>query len=427
MRAINLLALLSFSVASLAQELPYNPSQKVKLEPGVQQLDVFLKQLSKKARITFSFDTKKINASKSVAWTLQEGTLKEVLAELSKLINIEAVEVDNHIVLISRPKPQKTAQPKNLKKHDLPQLSAEKTDAGENETLKKSPRITPTSLTPINAHQSNSKSMSASLPANDDNDTLEIKTVTADSSVLPPLDPSPKTETTLIDQPQVPKKNEIKIDSIEKSIIPSIIKNSTTPDSPKTVKEKKNIRFFIKGGITANEIMYSNATLQVGLPEVYGTFSAGTNFNLTELRFGGGTSIRLSDSWRLNLQVDFGKTIRNFKDFETDSSGAPINSADAKRIKVNGKATRINILFERKLSKNLSLQLGPTFTMMKTEYFVNNRATKAGSLGTDADKKYRTVSPPFLISNSFNANSTSNSKIWVGVQVGLFYTIRVGK
>lgn len=73
------------------------------------------------------------------------------------------------------------------------------------------------------------------------------------------------------------------------------------------------------------------------------------------------------------------------------------------------------------------LGAGITLNYLKTNYSSNGNAVTLSNLlpiGYDADQKYQTIDPPYLLGNTYSGNQSSNVKTWLGLQLMLVYRLQ---
>lgn len=212
------------------------------------------------------------------------------------------------------------------------------------------------------------------------------------------------------------------------------------PATAKGYSDNKAVSFFknsvlLAGGVSADEIYYFNPSVRAGFSFLYGTLS----YNLggsPHWRYGLGTSARISEKWNLHLAFNTGKKIPGAFNLTTvdtippdppDSFGTPTIVTKNHAIAVQSRLSRFSLLLEYQLTPDLGLSAGATLNYLTTEYSSNGEPVTFNSFQnsttTDPDKDFRIIKPPFLLGNSFDANNSSNTKIWIGFQLSLFYRI----
>ena len=199
---------------------------------------------------------------------------------------------------------------------------------------------------------------------------------------------------------------------------------------------KKNT--FAEAGLTADETYYLNPTLKMGFSFLYGTLAYNLG-NFPHWRYGLGTSARFDNGWSVHLEWSTGNKLAqnyNIQTFDTIFPPPPIDSLEPpepptliehnRPLLVQSTLNRVTLGVEWDMGKNFSMGGGLSMNFLNTTYSSNgNKVTLSDILpvGIDADEKYRTIKPPYVISNSYSANSTSNTKVWIGLQLRLVYRL----
>ncbi len=103
--------------------------------------------------------------------------------------------------------------------------------------------------------------------------------------------------------------------------------------------------------------------------------------------------------------------------------GVPTNNP----ITVQSKLNRFSLQLEYKITRDVTLSGGATLNILNTAYFSNGIPARfndfPGSTATDPDNEFRSIKPPYLIGNSYDGNNSNNTRMWVGIQLSLFYRI----
>lgn len=191
----------------------------------------------------------------------------------------------------------------------------------------------------------------------------------------------------------------------------------------------------IAAGISADEIYYLNPTFRAGFDFLYGTVSYNIGAH-AHWRYGIGSSAKLNDNWRLHFNISTGQNIGeryNIQKFDTipspqpDSLEPPIIIETNTPLLVRSKLTRFTLSTEWNMGKGFMLGVGVTLNYLKTNYFSNGNPVTLSNLlpiGYDADQKYQTIDPPYLLGNTYSGNQSSNVKTWLGLQLTLIYRLR---
>ncbi len=172
--------------------------------------------------------------------------------------------------------------------------------------------------------------------------------------------------------------------------------------------------FSVSAGLTTSEILYVNPKLRAGLPWLFALAGWGTNFKTFGFFYGIGTRIKLSDSWDFQLSASRGTLSKDFR--------WPTPTSDTiGRIKTT--LTRIDILVEKHLNKRWVVQFGPVLNLTKSKYSLIDPTTANSLPSGYLIKDIKIINPPYTLSNHYKRNTDSRKKMWVGLQIGLFYML----
>ncbi|HEY8894041.1 MAG TPA: hypothetical protein VIM79_04480, partial [Niastella sp.] len=179
-------------------------------------------------------------------------------------------------------------------------------------------------------------------------------------------------------------------------------------DKSKSEERSFNGNLLVKGALSADDVFYSGATIQAGKPWLYAIASWNTNFKLSGFRYGAGTSISLSDEWKLHLQLTTGNLTSNF-----DTVGD--------RWQFKTQLHRASIIGEVNCTKRFTIQFGPVLHLMKLTYSINDVKNAPGLSKAQVDQKFDLIKPIYTFSDTYTVNTAQSKKIWVGFQVGIYY------
>lgn len=395
------LFLLTFASPAIGQDQDLL-KKVIRLKPGLFRLDSLLQSASQQTGVVFSFNSKKLDTHQHV--NIKSGILNldKILALLKEEKGISIKIIENYIVInstttkeaekkisLKSATPQRLVDLNRLKKVNIQNSIAEKknTDTKENPTYKslkadsslKQERKKEIAIVIIDSIKTN----------NIDNNSAAHSAIKPSSNL--PVDSSKKTVVTAKPEKKGPDKKE---------------KLRQTPI--------KKTSFFLKPAISADESFLLGTLIQIGLPVFYGTVSANTNFSISQIRYGLGTSLKINDNLRLHLNFNLG-------DLQKSSEVSDSSGYDKFPITIKSKLNRIGIAAEFSLSKKLLIQIGPMFNHLKTNYFINSLPSNLRIFKGNGDQQFYTITPPYLISNSYSNTSNSNVKTWVGLQINLLY------
>lgn len=194
---------------------------------------------------------------------------------------------------------------------------------------------------------------------------------------------------------------------------------------------KENV--LLNVGFLADEIYYFNPTIAVGFSFINFVVSYNTG-SYAHWRYGLGSNAPINDRWDLQLSFNTGKSFSSQYGFTTFDT-IPVPSPDSFPqppiivprdipVQVQSRLTRYTIGAAYNLDKSFSLSAGITLNYLSTTYSSLGAPLSFNSLMpgiTDADRQYRTISPPYLLKNTYSDNLPSNVKLWLGIQIGFSY------
>jgi len=189
-------------------------------------------------------------------------------------------------------------------------------------------------------------------------------------------------------------------------------------------------------GFSMDETYYFNPTARLGFHFLYGTVA----YNLgayPHVRYGIGTAARISERFRFHIDVTSGKPqTKGFTAINIDTIRTPQPGNDSAidisfetretPFVVSSKLSRVALSVAWEINDNFSISGGLIFNHLRTNYTSNNRSVNLSDIlpiGVDADMKYRSIDPPYLLINSYSANKSANSKVWLGLQLTLMYRL----
>jgi len=212
-----------------------------------------------------------------------------------------------------------------------------------------------------------------------------------------------------------------------------IYKSST--HGPVGVFLKENA--LLGAGISADEIYYFNPMMYAGFTFLHVILSYNATGAYPQWRYGLGAAVKISDKWNLELSFNTGKTFSrqfSFTIFDTiqgvpqDSLLPPpviVTKKDVP-ISVQSKLARVVLSASWKIDERFSVSGGAVLNSLKTDYYTDDAPLFFNSLSPripDADKRYQTIHPPYLLTNTYSGSKSSNTKIWIGFQLRLLYRL----
>ena len=185
-------------------------------------------------------------------------------------------------------------------------------------------------------------------------------------------------------------------------------------------------------GFSADETYYFAPSFRAGLNYLYGTFSYNLG-GINSWRYGIGASAKIDDHWRMHFNISTGQTVsKNYDIITNDTTTAnnptepPVIIEHHTPLLVSAKLARYSISANWSIGKGLSIEAGLMLNRLKTKYSSNSvpiNLSEILPIGYDADEKYPAIKPPYLLGNSYTGSQTYNSKLWLGIQLTVLYTM----
>jgi hypothetical protein len=376
--------LLTGVLKSHAQTGAINLQKTVVLPANTIQLDSLLHLINRQAGVKFSINTRKIPASRPIRIKKQQQTVAGILQEIKQATGVYYAVLGDHIILLDNPPKRSVLLNKNrpgkkevVKKQSQPPVTHQRQILPPKHTAERKP----TSFVPAPQVTSLDPELASPLV---NNDTAKTQPVTAQ-----------KQDTAIIRQ-LVHKR-------------PGTANNLPVIANKSSSEERSfNGNLLVKGALPVDDVFYFGAAIQAGKPWLYGIASWNTNFKLSGFRYGAGTSISLSDDWKLHLQLTTGNLTSNF-----DTVGD--------RWQFKTQLHRAAVMGEVKCMKWFTIQFGPVLHFMKLTYSINDEKNAPGLSQPQVDQKFNLIKPIYTISDTYSVNDAQSKKIWIGFQVGICY------
>lgn len=192
-------------------------------------------------------------------------------------------------------------------------------------------------------------------------------------------------------------------------------------------KMKMNLmdKLSFSGGSMVDECFYLSPTIKLGFPFLYLIGVWRTNFTISGFGYGIGSTHKLSKNWRVQININKG-TLKNTSVlyYGLAPGSSPSANDSTFIIKTKGSLLRGELFIETRIGNKLNLQFGPVINLLNYKNYANGKpVSEVPSFPSNIDvtKKYHLLKPPYFITESYNREKSSGRKLWVGLQVGLFY------
>lgn len=165
-------------------------------------------------------------------------------------------------------------------------------------------------------------------------------------------------------------------------------------------------------GLVSDEVFYIQPTLEAGMPWLFSLLSWRTSFNTSGMVYGIGTQFRFADHWAIALTAKTGPLLKKFEWMDTDSTIG--------KIRIKGNMSQVSVLATKGIGR-LTVRFGPTVNFLKSSYSFSgdNQPTR-----NQLDSVYHLIRPLYTIGNAYSHEDKENRKMWIGLQVGLFYQLK---
>ena len=341
---------------------------KVTLPGGNLPFDQILRLITQQTGIKFSLNTQKFKPSRIIHVRKGIQRVDELLSEIKNSTGIDYTLLGDHIIFIDRPA-AKAAVVSNVV------------------TVRKAGVITSVSAATNAAAMKNA--------------------ITAAKEETGPV---------FIPNPVDLASTDMRVYPIQTDII-SLVKVNAKSATRKNQSAKKRTPtrsgFFVDAGLTTDETFYINPSIRAGWPFLYGIARWSTNFTVSGFRYGVGGALRLNDRWQAGLMATTGVNSKEYPESINGSLNIPIT--------IKTSLQKIRLLAETKIGGHLQLQFGPVLNILSTKYY-NPLGTPTPLFVSESDVT-QYIKPPYTIQDTYSPISAQNTKVWVGLQLGLFYAI----
>jgi hypothetical protein len=394
---------------TFCQDQSPNLNKEIRLKPGLLRLDSLLYSASRQTKVVFSFNPKKINTHRYINILNRVMSLADLLALLKEKNGLAVKLMEDYIVITSAfPKVEEKIHPtkKILSPPVFTERRLDKTPI-QDSIVKKGELMDhgiETMDVPLNAD-------SLSRPLMKEVVMDPIKARSTEEQIqsivrLPVSLPVDSSENKFASIEKIEKKGAGQKPETVQTIIPAVNK----------------LYFFVKSGLSIDESSFLGVAAQVGVPTFYGTVSAHTNFDVSQIRYGLGASMRMGKKLRLHILGNMGSME---KSFSTDTSVSAVPSLQRNVVTAKGKLVRVGILVEFSIAQKWVVQIGPYFNFLETAYLIDNVQSNLTTIYTvsNRDQAFYTIKPPYLIKNTYSVTTDSNLKTWIGLQVSVLYRL----
>ena len=175
---------------------------------------------------------------------------------------------------------------------------------------------------------------------------------------------------------------------------------------------------YLQTGVSANEVLYLNAGAEAGFRVLHLLVSGGTSWHTRVWGFGLGSVIAGDDNSQYQVKLQL---LPLKIDYALDSVGG-----GRYMLTVKGQLLRGDLLWVKRFGNAWLLKAGPDVSLLSTHYYQQGTLVDPGNYtgsNENPDKQFYLLKPPVLLHNSFNKNSPTNTKWWIGLSIGICYDL----
>ena len=382
--------LLFCTVVAAQQKL--NLEQQVRLNKNEWPLDELLLEVTSQTGVPFSINTRKYPRSRKLHIKQRNQTVNKLLAEIRHTTGIAYTQVGSHIIMLDQLPAKAPAGNESPKKSSN---GTQKKTVSKNNTSKP---VKPQSDTTTDSPQPAAE-LRPSLPA-----------------PVVYLAGSPAQTVTGI---SALRKAQLKklLTGMKPSNNPTVTGDqATTPGSSSRSKREFQVYkgLFTQGGSTMDDLLYLHSSVMVGHTYAYGIIGYTSNLKRGGLRYGIGGSVPLNGRWNVHLQLSSGKL-----DFKYDSV------IITKVIKTTW--NQLALKAEWKFAKQLRLQFGPVYNVLKSKTNFNNSTDPFQLTPFELSMLGNHMHTLYTIKDEIGDRAGTLLKTWIGLQAGIYFNLEFSK
>ncbi len=388
--------------------------QNVNLPAEDLRLGYLLHLINKQTGVKFSLNTQKFKPSKIIHLRKGIQSIDKILSEIKSSTGVYFTYLGDHVIFIDKP-PANSTIAVNKEKIASSSLPSPKSPLS---SISPTSHTAPESSASATSHRSPVRSASSPLSP-----TGLPSSPTDASSTLPHFATTPHAEKYLSDEGFDNDKIYQTMGAPTFSPLPCSFPIPPPPISFQIRTDKQrtsgSTRFFFDAGLIADENMYINPSIRVGWRFIYGIVQLSTNFSVAGFRYGVGGSLQLADKWRMGLIATTGTYSKDYLWKESPATGLPLT--------VKTSLQKLGLSFETAIGRRILLQFGPVFDKLDTHYYAYGVSTPPLAGATDANNPYQYIKPLYTVQDTYSQYSPQNTKLWIGLQAGVFYRINFEK
>lgn len=364
--------------------------------------------------IRFSFNSRKIKGTRTVAFQKDAYGLAGLLQHIRKSTGLYYFSYGRHIIFQDNPPSHPQASGNHTKPSDPRSIPSDLHQAGHATAAHLSGRYPadlhqaghPTALHPAIPH-----------PVNLHPADLHSPPSASELSVFAHTPPPTKA-------PVLPVVSLVgHLYSLSSATKAALTTPKATPSTPKaapaSTKAPSAIDWHLQTGLFASETIYVNPAIEAGINPIHLLLSWGSNFHVNGWRIGLGSIIANKPDQQWQVMATFCPLTTTYN-IDSGSSALPFT--------VKGQLYNAGLNWCKRIGNTHWLfKIGASLNLLHTVYYKDGVPTAPARYFTSAenpDTKLYLVHPPWMISNTYNKNATDNNKIWLGLSVGFYYDLK---
>jgi hypothetical protein len=183
--------------------------------------------------------------------------------------------------------------------------------------------------------------------------------------------------------------------------------------------------FMLEAGLSADELFYFDPSLQIRWKFLYAVARLNTNFSVAGLQYGIGVALPINQKWQMAIIATNGSYSKTYP-FNISDPISPITTFLTMQLRSD--LENIALLAKVRVRPNLQLQFGPVLNRLVSTFLgPGGGQTPVLFGGSLFHSSYEYLKPPYTTQDNFDPLSAQDTQLWLGFQVGLFYSINFSK
>lgn len=395
------LLLLSFSNKAWSQNATFQTI--LSLPEKTYSLYELAQTIQSQADVSFSYNSKKVRSSTTIALPKPQTDLGSLLYMLNKDYGIVSRVQGTHIIFVTGPTKEHNVILKEKRKNiaDRKKASLKEQKRAAKEQLKKRNQNKPETEIAVSKESANSET------ENSDKVAYQhfLEEVVKDDDVL--------------------KQHYLDVGNDEKTV-----------GKLTSIREARNLSDRTNGiianlSVHADENFYLNPQLEIGYKYFYATAAYSFNGAANHFRYGAGLNYPVSQKVSVGMFVNYGKFEMSDGYFQQQITPAPDSGGIADTVTYSGdyqsnsSLLKIGFRFDYHINPHISISIAPVFNSLSTTLNQNGLPVSVNDLfptsifPVPASDFNQLANSPLVLSDNFTFDKSNYNKSWLGVQIGL--------